>query len=204
MLQSLGLVGTIAEGDAGPEDPESGGSEDEEVGPGRICCLGRGRAGPGWISLGRGRGRCCPGRPSRGRCSSVLPQELRRAPGPRRRGPTGGDFSAAFVFGEAEAGGEGAWAAALRQLRGKVRPGAETGAAVPEATVPHALPGASYSSSFVVFCLESSYDAGREDRESETEKEVPGQGLPLSLLERLVQVWPSTVLSLEAQTLKAF
>ncbi|NXF94084.1 DDX27 helicase, partial [Eubucco bourcierii] len=30
-----------------------------------------------------------------------------------------GDFSAAFVFGEAEAGGEGAWAAALRQLRGK-------------------------------------------------------------------------------------
>ncbi|XP_050763406.1 probable ATP-dependent RNA helicase DDX27 [Gymnogyps californianus] len=75
MLQSLGLVGTIAEGDAGPEDPESGGSEDEE--------------------------------------------ELRRAPGPRRRGPAGGDFSAAFVFGEAEAGGEGAWAAALRQLRGK-------------------------------------------------------------------------------------
>ncbi|NXS74419.1 DDX27 helicase, partial [Pandion haliaetus] len=67
----LGLVGTIAEGDAGPEDPESGGSEDEEVGPGRIYCLGR------------------------------------------------GDFSAAFVFGEAEAGGEGAWAAALRQLRGK-------------------------------------------------------------------------------------
>ncbi|NXL61298.1 DDX27 helicase, partial [Chordeiles acutipennis] len=70
----LGLVGTIAEGDAGPEDPESGGSEDEEVGPGRIDCLGR---------------------------------------------PAGGDFSAAFVFGEAEAGGEGAWAAALRQLRGK-------------------------------------------------------------------------------------
>ncbi|XP_014799222.1 PREDICTED: probable ATP-dependent RNA helicase DDX27 isoform X1 [Calidris pugnax] len=75
MLQSLGLVGTIAEGDAGPEDPESGGSEDEE--------------------------------------------EPRRAPGPRRRGSAGGDFSAAFVFGEAEAGGEGAWAAALRQLRGK-------------------------------------------------------------------------------------
>ncbi|KAM9260444.1 putative ATP-dependent RNA helicase DDX27 isoform 2-T2 [Cariama cristata] len=75
MLQSLGLVGTIAEGDVGPEDPESGGSEDEE--------------------------------------------ELCRAPGPRRRGPTGGDFSAAFVFGEAEAGGEGAWAAALRHLRGK-------------------------------------------------------------------------------------
>ncbi|NWT35635.1 DDX27 helicase, partial [Rissa tridactyla] len=74
----LGLVGTIAEGDAGPEDPESGGSEDEEVGPGRICCLGRGR-----------------------------------------RGSAGGDFSASFVFGEAEAGGEGAWAAALRQLRGK-------------------------------------------------------------------------------------
>ncbi|NWS59311.1 DDX27 helicase, partial [Chunga burmeisteri] len=64
----LGLVGTIAEGDVGPEDPESGGSEDEEVGPGRIYC---------------------------------------------------GDFSAAFVFGEAEAGGEGAWAAALRHLRGK-------------------------------------------------------------------------------------
>ncbi|NXW27321.1 DDX27 helicase, partial [Phaetusa simplex] len=71
----LGLVGTIAEGDAGPEDPESGGSEDEE--------------------------------------------EPRRAPGPRRRGSAGGDFSASFVFGEAEAGGEGAWAAALRQLRGK-------------------------------------------------------------------------------------
>ncbi|GAB0197303.1 probable ATP-dependent RNA helicase DDX27 [Grus japonensis] len=75
MLQGLGLVGTIAEGDAGPEDPESGDSEDEE--------------------------------------------ELRRPPGPRRRGPTGGDFSATFIFGEAEAGGEGAWAAALRQLRGK-------------------------------------------------------------------------------------
>ncbi|NXN33773.1 DDX27 helicase, partial [Nycticryphes semicollaris] len=73
----LGLVGTIAEEDAGPEDPESGGSEDEEVGPGRICRLGR------------------------------------------RRGSAGGDFSAAFVFGEAEAGGEGTWAAALRQLRGK-------------------------------------------------------------------------------------
>ncbi|NXY50558.1 DDX27 helicase, partial [Ceuthmochares aereus] len=68
----LGLVGTIAEGDEGPEDPGSGGSEDEQVGPGRG---GRGRAG--------------------------------------------GDFSAAFQFGEAEAGGEGAWAAALRQLRGK-------------------------------------------------------------------------------------
>ncbi|KAM6341169.1 LOW QUALITY PROTEIN: putative ATP-dependent RNA helicase DDX27 [Alca torda] len=75
MLQGLGLVGTIAEGDAGPEDPESGGSEDEE--------------------------------------------EPRRAPGPRRRGSAGGDFSASFVFGEAEADGEGAWAAALRQLRGK-------------------------------------------------------------------------------------
>ncbi|XP_054247796.1 probable ATP-dependent RNA helicase DDX27 [Indicator indicator] len=46
-------------------------------------------------------------------------EEMCRAPGPRRRGPTSGDFSAAFVFGEAEAGGEGAWAAALRQLRGK-------------------------------------------------------------------------------------
>ncbi|NWH21493.1 DDX27 helicase, partial [Grus americana] len=74
----LGLVGTIAEGDAGPEDPESGDSEDEEVRPGRVSWLGRGR-----------------------------------------RGPTGGDFSATFIFGEAEAGGEGAWAAALRQLRGK-------------------------------------------------------------------------------------
>ncbi|NXG55464.1 DDX27 helicase, partial [Hemiprocne comata] len=70
----LGLVGTIAEGDAGPEDPESGGSEDEQVGSGRVHCLGR---------------------------------------------SVGGDFSATFVFGEAEAGGEGAWAAALRQLRGK-------------------------------------------------------------------------------------
>ncbi|NXD84409.1 DDX27 helicase, partial [Halcyon senegalensis] len=71
----LGLVGTIAEGDSGPEDPESAGSEDEEVGPG---------------TLGR-----------------------------ERWGPASGDFSTAFVFGEAEAGGEGAWAAALRQLRGK-------------------------------------------------------------------------------------
>ncbi|NXG39376.1 DDX27 helicase, partial [Dromaius novaehollandiae] len=35
------------------------------------------------------------------------------------RGLPRGDFSTAFVFGEAEAGGEGAWAAALRQLRGK-------------------------------------------------------------------------------------
>ncbi|KAM6248807.1 putative ATP-dependent RNA helicase DDX27 isoform 2-T2 [Porphyrio hochstetteri] len=75
MLQSLGLVGTLTEADAGPEDPESGDSEDDE--------------------------------------------ELHRPPGPRRRGATGGDFSAAFVFGEAEAGGEGAWAAALRELRGK-------------------------------------------------------------------------------------
>ncbi|NXL46121.1 DDX27 helicase, partial [Podilymbus podiceps] len=74
----LGLVGTLAEGDVGPEDPESGDSEDEEVGLGKIYCLGRGR-----------------------------------------RGPAGGDFSATFVFGEAEAGGEDAWAAALRQLRGK-------------------------------------------------------------------------------------
>ncbi|NWW77215.1 DDX27 helicase, partial [Climacteris rufus] len=39
--------------------------------------------------------------------------------GPRRRGPSRGDFSADFVFGEAEAGGEDAWTAALRQLRGK-------------------------------------------------------------------------------------
>ncbi|XP_027549617.1 probable ATP-dependent RNA helicase DDX27 isoform X1 [Neopelma chrysocephalum] len=74
-LESLGLVGTIAEGDAVPEEPESDDSADEE--------------------------------------------ELCRAPGPRRRGHRSGDFSAAFVFGEAEAGGEDAWAAALRQLRGK-------------------------------------------------------------------------------------
>ncbi|XP_009805747.2 probable ATP-dependent RNA helicase DDX27 isoform X1 [Gavia stellata] len=119
MLRSLGLVGTIAEGDVGPEDQESGASEDEEVGPRRIYCLGRECAGPGWIALGRGRGRCGPVRLSRRRCSLVLSQELRRAPGPRRRGPTGGDFSASFVFGEVEAGGEGTWAAALRQLRGK-------------------------------------------------------------------------------------
>ncbi|XP_035423120.1 LOW QUALITY PROTEIN: probable ATP-dependent RNA helicase DDX27 [Cygnus atratus] len=75
MLQSLGLVGTIAEGDEGPEDPESEDSEDEE--------------GP------------------------------RVALGPGRRASAGGDFSAAFVFGEVEAGGEGTWASALRQLRGK-------------------------------------------------------------------------------------
>lgn len=36
MLSSLGLVGTIAEGDEGPEERESGDSEDEEVGPGRL------------------------------------------------------------------------------------------------------------------------------------------------------------------------
>ncbi|NXA07944.1 DDX27 helicase, partial [Sapayoa aenigma] len=71
----LGLVGTIAEEDPGPEDPESDDSEDEEVGPGRLECRGRGSAR--------------------------------------------GDFSAEFEFGEAEAGGENAWAAALRQLRGK-------------------------------------------------------------------------------------
>ncbi|NWI15054.1 DDX27 helicase, partial [Crypturellus soui] len=68
----LGLVGTIAEGDAVPEEPESEDSEDDQE--------------------------------------------------PARLGPRGlprGDFSAAFVFGEVEAGGEGAWAAALRQLRGK-------------------------------------------------------------------------------------
>ncbi|NXR78908.1 DDX27 helicase, partial [Pycnonotus jocosus] len=46
-------------------------------------------------------------------------EELRRAPGPRRRGPSRGVFSAEFVFGEAEAGGEDAWTAALRQLRSK-------------------------------------------------------------------------------------
>ncbi|KAM6112759.1 LOW QUALITY PROTEIN: putative ATP-dependent RNA helicase DDX27 [Pterocles gutturalis] len=103
MLQSLGLVGTIAEGDAGPEEPGSGGSEDEQVGPGRSPC--RGRAGS----------------------RSAAPRSLLTAvpagaapdAGPGRRGPRGGDFSAACVFGEAEAGGEGAWAAALRQLRGK-------------------------------------------------------------------------------------
>lgn len=52
MLRSLGLVGTIAEGDVGPVDPESGSSEDEEVGPGGICCLGRGWAGPGRTGAG--------------------------------------------------------------------------------------------------------------------------------------------------------
>ncbi|KAM8798262.1 putative ATP-dependent RNA helicase DDX27 [Eudromia elegans] len=72
MLQSLGLVGTIVEEDAVPEDPESGDSEDDQ----EPACVG--------------------------------PRGLPR-----------GDFSAAFVFGEVEAGGEGAWAAALRQLRGK-------------------------------------------------------------------------------------
>ncbi|NXO70784.1 DDX27 helicase, partial [Phainopepla nitens] len=41
-----------------------------------------------------------------------------RGPG-RRRGASRGDFSADFVFGEAEAGGEDAWTAALRQLRSK-------------------------------------------------------------------------------------
>ncbi|KAI1233362.1 hypothetical protein IHE44_0004534 [Lamprotornis superbus] len=79
-LESLGLVGTIAEGDVVPVDSESDDSEDEEVGPGR--------------------------RGSRG-------------PGRRRGGRSRGDFSAEFVFGEAEAGGEDAWTAALRQLRGK-------------------------------------------------------------------------------------
>lgn len=52
MLQSLGLVGTIAEEDAGPQDPESGDSEEEEVGPGNISCLGRGWAGPDWLVRG--------------------------------------------------------------------------------------------------------------------------------------------------------
>uniref|UniRef100_A0A8C5U6V7 Probable ATP-dependent RNA helicase DDX27 n=1 Tax=Malurus cyaneus samueli TaxID=2593467 RepID=A0A8C5U6V7_9PASS len=74
-LESLGLVGTIAEGDVVPVDSESDDSEDEE--------------------------------------------ELPRAPGSRRRGPSRGDFSADFVFEEVEAGGEDAWTAALRQLRGK-------------------------------------------------------------------------------------
>uniref|UniRef100_A0A8C0U7S3 DEAD-box helicase 27 n=1 Tax=Cyanistes caeruleus TaxID=156563 RepID=A0A8C0U7S3_CYACU len=42
------------------------------------------------------------------------------SPGPGlRRGPSRGDFSVDFVFGEAEAGGEDAWTAALRQLRAK-------------------------------------------------------------------------------------
>jgi len=49
MLRSLGLVGTIAEGDVGPEDPESGSSEDEEVGLSRIDCLDHVWAGPSWI-----------------------------------------------------------------------------------------------------------------------------------------------------------
>ncbi|NWW67725.1 DDX27 helicase, partial [Ifrita kowaldi] len=39
--------------------------------------------------------------------------------GPRRRGPSRGVFSDDFVFGEAEADGEDAWTAALRQLRVK-------------------------------------------------------------------------------------
>ncbi|NWY33680.1 DDX27 helicase, partial [Pheucticus melanocephalus] len=99
----LGLVGTIAEGDVVPVDSESGDSEDEEVGPG-----GRG-----------GAGRAGAAGPGRGPCSRLYPQELPRAPGHRRRGPSRGDFSADFVFGEAEAGGEDAWTAALRQLRGK-------------------------------------------------------------------------------------
>ncbi|NXV10162.1 DDX27 helicase, partial [Cettia cetti] len=99
----LGLVGTIAEGDVVPVDSESGDSEDEEVRPG-----GRGAAGRGGAAG-----------PGRGPCSRVLPQELLRAPGRRRRGPSRGNFSAEFVFEEAEAGGEDAWAAALRQLRGK-------------------------------------------------------------------------------------
>lgn len=105
-LESLGLVGTIAEGDVVPVDSESDDSEDEQVGSGR-----RGR-----------RGRAGAAGPGRAPCSPVLPQEL-RAPGPRRRGGRSrGDFSAEFVFGEAEAGGEDAWTAALRQLRSKVRP----------------------------------------------------------------------------------
>ncbi|NXI17186.1 DDX27 helicase, partial [Irena cyanogastra] len=42
-----------------------------------------------------------------------------RRGGAGRRGPSRGDFNAEFVFEEAEAGGEDAWMAALRQLRGK-------------------------------------------------------------------------------------
>ncbi|NWQ61352.1 DDX27 helicase, partial [Neopipo cinnamomea] len=69
----LGLVGTIAEGDAGPEEPESEDSEDEQVGLGGLGA----RAGPA-------------------RGSRLCPQEPCRAPGPRRRGRRSGDFSAAF------------------------------------------------------------------------------------------------------------
>ncbi|NWY07925.1 DDX27 helicase, partial [Nothoprocta ornata] len=94
----LGLVGTIAEGDAVPEDPESGDSEDDEV---------------------RGAERSCAG-PGQGRLAPVIHgMSLQEPAGVGPRGLPRGDFSAAFVFGEAEAGGEGAWAAALRQLRGK-------------------------------------------------------------------------------------
>ncbi|NXQ39235.1 DDX27 helicase, partial [Catharus fuscescens] len=55
-----------------------------------------------------------------GRRGAAGRAEPRRAPGPRRRGGRSrGDFSAEFVFGEAEAGGDDAWTAALRQLRSK-------------------------------------------------------------------------------------
>lgn len=111
MLRGLGLVGTIAEGDEGPEEPESGDSEDEEVGPARF---GSDDVRPARFGSAGSR---------------VSLQEVRPAPGPGRRGAAGGDFSAAFVFGEVEAGGEGAWAAALRQLRGKVSPAAGGGIA---------------------------------------------------------------------------
>lgn len=81
--------------------------------------------------------------------------------GPGRRASARGDFSAAFVFGEVEAGGEGTWASALRQLRGKVRPGGRSqGCSV---TLSCVLPGSSYSSFLLFSCLEISHDAGRED-----------------------------------------
>lgn len=44
-LESLGLVGTIAEGDVVPVDSESDESENEEVGPGSSGSRGPGRCG---------------------------------------------------------------------------------------------------------------------------------------------------------------
>lgn len=135
MLRGLGLVGTIAEGDEGPEEPESGDSEDEEVGPARF---GSDDVRPARFGSADSR---------------VSLQEVRPAPGPGRRGAAGGDFSAAFVFGEVEAGGEGAWAAALRQLRGKVSPAAGGGS-------PRAPPASSHSTVPSFSCLEIGYHAG--------------------------------------------
>ncbi|XP_073182929.1 probable ATP-dependent RNA helicase DDX27 isoform X4 [Lepidochelys kempii] len=102
MLQALGLVATLGEGDAAPEEPESGDSAAEEEAEVR-----GGRAGP----------------PEPGRCLG-LASPPSRPQGPRGRGQQrrrGGDFSAGFVFAEKEAPGaaSGAWAEALRQLRGK-------------------------------------------------------------------------------------